>query len=37
MHLPQTDAGPELILTAPIPIDLASALAALGIPLPSWD
>ena len=34
LHLPETDAGPELILTAPIPADLASALAALGVPLP---
>ena len=35
LHLPQTDACPELILTAPIPTDLASVLAALGVPPPS--
>ncbi|MGD1146806.1 MAG: RNA pseudouridine synthase [Thermoanaerobaculaceae bacterium] len=34
LHLPETDAGPELILTASVPADLASALAALGVPLP---
>lgn len=37
LHLPQTDAGPELILTAPIPADFALALAALDVPLPDGD
>lgn len=35
LHLPETAAGPELILAAPIPADLASVLAALGVPVPS--
>jgi 23S rRNA pseudouridine1911/1915/1917 synthase len=34
LHLPDTDAGPELILTAPIPADLDAALAGLGISNP---
>jgi 23S rRNA pseudouridine1911/1915/1917 synthase len=33
--LPETDAGPELILTAPIPADLGAALARLGVASPS--
>jgi len=35
LHLPDTDATPELILAAPIPADLDAALAGLGIATPS--
>lgn len=34
VHLPATAAGPELIVTAPLPADFAAALAALGIAPP---
>ncbi len=34
LHLPATDAGDELILTAPIPPDFQAALTALGIVAP---
>jgi len=35
LHLPETGACPELIVTAPIPADLAAALLALGVPVPA--
>ncbi|MDD5563927.1 MAG: RNA pseudouridine synthase [Thermoanaerobaculaceae bacterium] len=34
VHLPATAAGPELIVTAPLPADFAAALAALGLAPP---
>jgi 23S rRNA pseudouridine1911/1915/1917 synthase len=34
LHLPATAAGPELIVTAPLPAEFAAALAALGLAPP---
>ena len=37
LHLPETVLSPELIVSAPLPADLAAVLAALAIPPPSAE
>jgi 23S rRNA-/tRNA-specific pseudouridylate synthase len=37
LHLPETALSPELIVSAPLPADLAAVLAALAIPPPSAE
>ena len=36
LHLPESHAGPEIAITAPLPRDFVRALEVLGIPLPEY-
>jgi|YNPNPStandDraft_1061719.scaffolds.fasta_scaffold10469_2 23S rRNA pseudouridine1911/1915/1917 synthase len=37
LHLPRTPSTPELVVTAPLPEDFATTLAALGVPAAAWE